>query len=152
MGRGASWVGASIGGLTALLAMALVAWLAAPAAGQTATEDERSELEVEVIPLDESGSEPQDAQGCNGQVCIRVEGTGLVVDSWETWFDAPAATCTQAQFIRDGSVINQSNPICSDGPARFRVTWDNPGSYPHGTQLCNTWTNATGQPCITVFK
>ncbi|MCA1783765.1 MAG: hypothetical protein LC679_16820 [Intrasporangiaceae bacterium] len=150
MGRGTSWVGAAFEGLTALLGVLLLTWLAAPPAGHASTQAERSDLEVEVIPLDQLGPEPQDAQGCNGQVCIRVEGTGLVVDSWETWFDAPAATCTQANFIQDDTVINHSAPTCSDGPARFRVTWNNPGSYPHGTQLCNTWANAIGKPCITI--
>ena len=152
MGRGASWVGTSNGGLTHLLAVLLLAWLAAPAPGHAFTQSEPSDLEVEVIPLDQLGPEPQDAQRCRGQVCIRVEGTGLVVDRWETWFDAPGATCTQARFIRDGSVTHRSSPVCSDGPARFRATWHNPSSYPHGTQLCNSWTAASGQSCITVLR
>lgn len=155
---------ATLWALLAILALG-AALAAAPASGAAASDtnptstdaapaDPTAGPDIEVTPLDETddGSDVglASAQRCSGDVCIRVEGSGLTVDKWETWFDADAATCTRAYFWQDDTVIATSDWTCSDGPARFTSTWNSPGTFPDGTQLCNTWANATGKPCVEI--
>lgn len=89
----------------------------------------------------------ESADGCNGYVCISVEGSGLSVSSWRTTASVSSYRCESAYFKRNGYTIK----IMSDcDSSTLSTTWWNPGSFSDGDQLCNTWSNISGEPCITI--
>ncbi len=100
---------------------------------------------------------PDTGSGCNygivnGATCIYVFGTGLTTTSWDTSVSNPLGidTCTYAGYWVDGVLAITSNEVCGDGAFwaydTGTVTW------PNQTQLCNTWVNFGGKPCLVVHK
>ncbi len=91
----------------------------------------------------------ESADGCNGYVCIFVDGSGLVVTKWRTTASVSSYRCEYAYFKRNGYAVK----IMEDcGSSTLSTTWDNPGTFSHGDELCNTWSNVSGEPCITIYE
>lgn len=91
--------------------------------------------------------QPMGASGCNVNVCIEVDGSGLQVTNWRTTASNSTYRCEYAYFKRNGNVIK----VLSDcGSGTLSATWSNPGWFSDGDQLCNTWSGISGQPCVTV--
>lgn len=88
------------------------------------------------------------ASGCNIDVCIFLDGSGLTVTKWRTTGTVSGYKCGYAYFWRNGSVI-RSIYACGDGTVS--ATWNSPGTFSHGDELCNTWTVASGKPCATIY-
>jgi hypothetical protein len=98
---------------------------------------------------------PDTGAGCNfnvvaGSMCIYVYGTGLKTTSWDTSVANPLGidTCTYAGYWVDDVLAITSNEVCGDGEFWAydvgTITW------PNQTQLCNTWVNFGGKPCLVV--
>lgn len=86
----------------------------------------------------------QDAQGCNGDVCIILKGSGTNVTSWRTTAGVSGYQCGYAYFWRNGSVIRT---VYACGTGTLSTTWSSPGSFSDGDELCNSWSAASGYPC-----
>lgn len=87
---------------------------------------------------------------CNGNTCQVVTGSGTKVTSWYTQTTAPAAVCTFAKYLENGTVIAESSETCLKAGEEASATWNSPGSFPAGTTLCTTWTGISGKPCDTI--
>ncbi|MGW1758828.1 hypothetical protein [Streptomyces mirabilis] len=99
------------------------------------------------------GLEPQSHFGCNAQVCIDVQGTGLKVNQWNTTANANVG-CSQAKYVRNSNQVFESAPICppNDNPGVYYYYTNPETTYPQNTKLCNAWTRITGYPCATVHR
>lgn len=100
---------------------------------------------------------PASASGCNygivnGATCIYVVGTGLTTTSWDTSVANPLGidTCTYAGYWVNGVLAVTSNEVCGDGA--FWAYDSGTITWPNQTQLCNTWVNFGGRPCVTVHS
>lgn len=89
----------------------------------------------------------EDASGCNVAVCIFLKGSGTTVDSWTTDGYASGYHCNYAHFWRNGSVT-RSVYVCGTGTNT--TTWNSPGTFSDGDELCNTWSGISGKPCKTI--
>lgn len=93
--------------------------------------------------------QPMGASGCNVNVCIDVDGSGLQVTNWRTTASTSTYRCEYAYFKRNGNVIK----VLSDcGSGTLSANWSSPGWFSHGDKLCNTWSGISGQPCVTVYS
>lgn len=114
---------------------------------------DQGDMTVAFVP--DEGGEPgfstQDAGGCNGHVCIYLTGSGTHLDRWMTTADVASASCTSASFWADGAVVRRSTTVCTSGSGTVTATWNNPGTFPHGTQACNSWSGVQGHPCKMIF-
>lgn len=97
----------------------------------------------------QASASPLSASGCNGSVCIDVQGSGSQVSDWETTAWAASPTCTYANFWVNGALARQGNQQCVSGGTELRSDWTNT-SFPNGTVLCNTWAGIQGKPCETI--
>lgn len=88
------------------------------------------------------------ASGCNIDVCIFLDGSGLTVTKWRTTGSVSGYQCGYAYFWRNGAVIRT---IYACGSGTVSATWNSPGNFAHGDELCNTWTVASGTPCKTIY-
>jgi hypothetical protein len=95
---------------------------------------------------------PPSADTCSGSVCIYVVGTGLTVSNWTTTAVLSKTMCSTARYLDDGVVIATSGSTCGTSGEQLASDWPSPGSFPNGTQLCNTWSGVSGEPCITVHS
>lgn len=93
---------------------------------------------------------PDGANGCNQAVCISLSGSGTDVTDWLTNGNASKAMCTYAEFWENGSVIATSNEQCGPANDLYTANWSNPGNFPVGASLCNTWSGLPGKPCETI--
>lgn len=114
-------------------------------AGPSMTGSTGSVPEAEFVPQEEF-AEP-DTWTCDGDVCLEIEGSANTAHEWHTWGWVPSAQCSYASFWQDGSVIATSKTVCSDGAGWLYAKWSNPGTFPSGSSLCNTWASVSGQPC-----
>ncbi len=97
-----------------------------------------------------SSVEPLSASGCNQSVCIYVTGSGTDVTNWSTSATLPGSMCTVADYWADQNLVYQGNEKCGSGGTSVSSYWPQPGYFPAGTQLCNTWSNISGRPCESV--
>jgi hypothetical protein len=95
---------------------------------------------------------PLSANTCSGSVCIYVVGSGLNVSSWSTTVVLNKSMCSTAKYLENGVVIAASGSTCGSSGEQLESSWASPGNFPNGTQLCNTWTGISGEPCITVHS
>ena len=100
---------------------------------------------------------PDTGSGCNfnvvaGSMCIYVYGTGLTTTSWDTSVANPLGidTCTYAGYWVNNVLAITSNEVCGD--AEFWAYDSGTITWPNQTQLCNTWVNFGGKPCLVVHK
>lgn len=112
--------------LVAALALVAVAASAPPATAQVST---------------------MGAQGCNGSVCIDVDGSGLTVTNWRTTAAWSGYKCETAYFWRNSGVIRTQSGCGTNGAS---ANWSSPGNFSDGDKLCNTWSDVSGKPCITI--
>ena len=119
-------------------------------AAHAGTEPSEPDITVEFIPDEPGTVGTMSASGCNIDVCIYLYGSGLTVDKWETTGTVTSSTCSYARFYADDTLIATSSTICSSGSGTLKATWNNPGWFADGTQLCNSWSGISGYPCKTV--
>lgn len=97
---------------------------------------------------------PDSGSGCNydldDDMCIYVQGTGLYVSSWDTQVvnNFELESCTYAGYWSNGGLYTTSNEVCGNGDYWAYLTVDR--NFLNQTQLCNTWVNWGGRPCLTV--
>lgn len=89
----------------------------------------------------------EDASGCNIDVCIALEGTGLTVDRWRTTGYESGSHCNYVYFWRNDTII-RTHYVCGTG--QLATSWNSPGSFSDGDVLCNTWSGISGKPCKTI--
>jgi hypothetical protein len=100
---------------------------------------------------------PDTGSGCNfdpvsGSMCIYVYGTGLTTTDWDTSVSNPwgLSKCTYAGYWVNNRLWTTSNEVCGNGAFWAydvgTITW------PNQTQLCNTWVNFSGKPCLVVHR
>lgn len=95
---------------------------------------------------------PDSASTCGGPVCIFVTGSGLQVTDWSTSVVLPRSECSTASFLVNGVLYASGVRTC--GAAGDELISDLSGTryFANGTQLCNTWTNISGEACATVHS
>lgn len=93
---------------------------------------------------------PASASGCNQSVCIYVTGSGTHVTRWSTTAVLPSWMCTFAEYWANGELVYVGNTKCGSKGDEVMSYWSNPGDFPVGTQLCNTWIGIAGKPCETI--
>lgn len=109
-----------------------------------------------IIDLDPE-MRPQSAFGCNGDVCIDLDGNGLYLNYWKTQATGNEG-CVQADYRIDTSStsrrVNLSPYICStrSGAGVYYDTWDFPPKFADPSTVCNRWTKIAGYPCKTVHS
>lgn len=92
---------------------------------------------------------PDSHYGCNGNVCIDVEGTGTVVSSWGT-SAVLSNQCTYGVWLRDNSVKYTGPTYCGSGNTGLVERPGAPFYFNVGDQLCNEWPGVSGKPCATI--
>lgn len=94
-------------------------------------------------------AQPASHTGCNSDVCIEVNGTGLWVNYWNTWAFPPEEYCSYADFWQDGELAFTGADLCGtymETDATMETDYDN------HTDLCNTWSGISGKPCAEVHS
>jgi len=94
---------------------------------------------------------PLSASTCSYSVCIYVTGTGLNVSNWSTSGYISKSMCSTAKFLVNGAEWASSH-VCGSADTELEADWVDPGNFANGTQLCNTWTGISGEPCATVHS
>ncbi len=92
---------------------------------------------------------PLSASGCNGNVCINLQGSGSTVNDWETTAQATTYICTQADYWADDVLEHQGSRQCVPSGTQLVSDWQSTW-WPNGTVLCNTWPGIPGRPCETI--
>lgn len=116
--------------------------------------DNGATLVTTFVP-DGSPIDVQSSHGCNKSVCITLKGKGLKVDYWESTARTGSRMCTRPYFWEGVRVFwTPHDAVCGNGPGTFIAWYKNPGSFPHNTQLCNTWIaqQIPGRPCERVLR
>jgi hypothetical protein len=103
---------------------------------------------------------PNSATGCNQQVCIHVQGTGLFVSYVSsTGFTTSRTGCSFGEFLVRGSVRSVTNPVCWSNPPNYIEYLAS--YYPVGyninnqSQVCVLYKgkgSPPGKPCETVHS
>jgi hypothetical protein len=94
---------------------------------------------------------PLTASKCSGKVCLDVVGTGLNVSDWTTSATLPSTMCTTPHYLENGVVIASGSSQCGSSGEILGSGWTDPGNFPNGTVLCNTWSGVSGEPCATII-
>jgi hypothetical protein len=92
------------------------------------------------------------ASTCSDAICIFVVGSGLNVSNWSTTAYISKNQCSTAKFLVDGIEVASGVRTCGSAGDELESVWSDPGNFPNGTQLCNTWTGISGKPCATVHS
>ena len=95
---------------------------------------------------------PLSASNCSGAVCINVAGSGLNVSDWNTTVRLSKSECTTASFWKNGVKVASGESTCGSSGQTLESDLGYVGNLPNGTELCNTWTGFTGEPCATVHS
>jgi hypothetical protein len=95
---------------------------------------------------------PDSANGCSSSVCIYVTGTGLNVSDWATSVALTKTMCSTASFLVNGVLWASGVNQCGSAGDELVSDWSDPGNFPNGTVLCNTWSGVSGKPCETVHS
>ena len=96
--------------------------------------------------------QPRSASGCNVSVCIMIEGESTTVTQWATqYLNSGSMNCREAffEYTHNGYTGRYVGPyICPETPDGVFYDSTGPSGYfADGTQLCNTWSDASGRPC-----
>jgi hypothetical protein len=93
---------------------------------------------------------PDSHSGCNGNTCIDVYGSGLVVTGWDTYAQLASNVCGYAYFYVNGTQVARS-ASCYKGDTPTVYMSGLPKKFANGTELCNEWApGGTGYPCAEV--
>lgn len=93
---------------------------------------------------------PMSSGGCNQGVCIALEGSGTDVTRWSTTAVLPSSRCSTAQYLFNGVVLYTGTSKCGSAGVKVSSYWSDPGTFPVGSELCNTWTGVAGRACETI--
>jgi hypothetical protein len=95
---------------------------------------------------------PDSASTCGGAVCIFVTGSGLQVTDWSTSANLSRTMCTTASFLVNGVLYASGVRTCGSSGDELISDLSGTRYFANGTQLCNTWTNISGEACATVHS
>jgi hypothetical protein len=95
---------------------------------------------------------PPSASTCSGNVCEYVTGSGLNVSNWSTTAFISRSMCSTPHFLVNGSIRKTGVLTCGPANTDLGSDWSNPGNFPNGTVICNTWSGISGEPCVTVHS
>src|SRR5216683_2286642 len=103
--------------------------------------------QVAAVPPAKLRVRPDSHSGCNGNICIDVYGSGLVVAGWDTYAHLGSNACGYAYFFVNGTRIARST-YCYRGKTPKVYLPGLPHTYSNGTVLCNEWLpGGSGYPC-----
>jgi hypothetical protein len=97
---------------------------------------------------------PKSAFGCNGDVCISVIGESTTVDEWDTSLFGNVG-CTTARFYINHVLYLSSELVCPDSaePGVYYAWWlPFDVAFFDGDELCNSWDNGDGYPCVEIIQ
>ena len=97
-------------------------------------------------------AQPASASGCNGDVCIDITGTGVIITKWGTTGYGNVG-CTWANFYYEGG--DYAGPDVCPNSADPGVYYDYTGPtgyYRSGSEVCNAWYRIPGFPCETIHS
>ncbi|MFI6469869.1 hypothetical protein ACIBL5_06340 [Streptomyces sp. NPDC050516] len=96
---------------------------------------------------------PPSANECDGDICIDVIGSGVVVNQWTTVLFGNFG-CQRPTFLRNWGNYYTGDYICpgsgETGAYRGRLT--GPMRFSDNDALCNTWGNLPGMPCVSIKR
>jgi hypothetical protein len=106
---------------------------------------------------------PDSATGCNGAVCIYVDGVGLHINYVETYTTPTKHTCAIAAVTANDETVAFSNPECAEAGDLLLGIWNSNRDLTNGTRLCvefvetiSSWNDLIpalpGKPCETVHR
>ena len=95
---------------------------------------------------------PLSASTCSGAVCINVTGTGLNVSDWNTTVRLSKSECSTASFWENGVKVATGESTCGSSGELLESDLGYVGNLPNGTELCNSWSGISGEPCATVHS
>lgn len=105
---------------------------------------------IRVQAVGKSLVQPNDADGCNQNVCIDITGSGLNISRWTSQAFGNVG-CSYAVFYYPGGDKTGPN-ICPPPSSGSGVYYDNngpTGKFSAG-DACNGWWNISGFPCETL--
>ena len=78
----------------------------------------------------------------------------MQVNSWETTANTGRRNiCSYAAFFRGYNTIEAtSSQVCRIYDQFYAYRYDIPKIYPDRVQLCNTWVDFVGKPCIQIQR
>jgi hypothetical protein len=96
---------------------------------------------------------PDSAYGCNQNVCISLEGSGLHVSDWssQATYEGSIELCTQSYFYENDAEIRSGTSVCGEAGVFF-TDWAANKNFPNNAKLCNQWKKIAGEPCETVHS
>jgi hypothetical protein len=101
-----------------------------------------------------SGPVPATASGCNGYVCITIDGSGTTVNEIQAQVQNPYSYAynTTGSIYDNGSVIYTFSPVdLSPYPNKDLQTWPNPAhTFAAGDKVCAAYSGISGEPCETI--
>lgn len=99
-----------------------------------------------------SGMQPASAHGCNGRVCITIDGTGWVVAGWSTSLTPDHNGPTRANFWEGSTLSAQTDTFSVDTSKDYWAKLNLSMRFSADIQLCNTWDSFSGRPCEFVHQ
>jgi hypothetical protein len=95
----------------------------------------------------------ESAFGCNIDVCIDIQGSGLHVEYFNTQAFGNVG-CIRAHHRANGVSIFNSALVCpsSSGEGVYYSNYHYSGNFFNGEKLCATWDKISGKPCETVQR
>jgi hypothetical protein len=86
-----------------------------------------------------------------GNVRLRLTGSGLYVSTWYTSAYLVEGGCSWGGFWEDGDLIGTGPTECLP-IGHFGQVWNSTGDihFSGDTEVCNTWIDVAGRPCAEV--
>jgi hypothetical protein len=102
----------------------------------------------------EAGPPPPSSYGCNGYVCIGIDGSGTTVDDIYAVVQNPYSSsyATTGTIYDNGVAIHTFPRITLPAyPTKEEQVWDSPSySFQAGDQVCASYIGISGYPCETI--
>jgi hypothetical protein len=97
---------------------------------------------------------PNTASGCNSDVCITVNGSGLFVNFVFTSGHNPNSFSVSSHpyITANGVTVNSGSTRTIAAGSTSSYTWNSQRSFANNTVICAGWTGISGFPCETVHS
>jgi hypothetical protein len=97
---------------------------------------------------------PRTGGGCNADVCITVNGSGLYVNYVFTSAHNPNpySVYTHPYITANGSTVKTGPSRTIAAGATSSYTWNAQRNFANGTVICAGWPGISGYPCATVHN
>jgi hypothetical protein len=132
-----------------LPAVGVAALPAAQATAATTSHKPAPAARAKTVSLHQAGVRPRAAFGCNGDVCIGVNGEGLYVSTVFESIYLKGKHCGKWYLTYNGRRAN-STTMCVEGHAS--LSWLVFASLANNTKVCVSAAGIPGKPCETVHN